>query len=161
MTVILASIAFWAPVTFACVGDDGKPEVLKFRARYKRLKKSEREALDHSVAAYHLTEASRNELQKRIDDPKTSAQQRKYWQDRLAAKTLSDAEVLNDLLVDWELKDHLGQFVAYTPATRDQLSEDFDGFEGSLVTAYFDAVKKPLTVEDVEKNSEAQSATTS
>lgn len=161
MTVILASVAFWAPVTFARVGDDGQPEVLKFRARYKRLKKSERVALEHSVAAWGMTTEVRDSIQKLIDNPATDARQREFWQARLAAKTMTDAELLNDLLVDWELTDHNGQFVAYTPATRAEQEELLDGLEGSLVKAYFDAINKPVTAEDVEKNSEAQSVTTS
>ena len=161
MSVILASVAFWTAVTFARVGDDGQPEVLKFRARYKRLKKSERVALDNSVAAWGLTAEIREAIQKQIDNPATHASQREQLQARLAAKAMTDAELLNDLLVDWELKDHQGQIVAYTPATRAEQEELLDGFEGSLVKAYFDAINKPLTAEDVEKNSEAQSVTTS
>ena len=161
MSVILASVAFWTAVTFARVGDDGQPEVLKFRARFKRLKKSERVALDNSVAAWGLTAEIREAIQKQIDNPATHASQREQLQARLAAKAMTDAELLNDLLVDWELKDHQGQIVAYTPATRAEQEELLDGFEGSLVKAYFDAINKPLTAEDVEKNSEAQSVTTS
>ena len=161
MSVILASVAFWTAVTFARVGDDGQPEVLKFRARFKRLKKSERVALDNSVAAWGLTAEIREAIQKQIDNPATHASQREQLQARLAAKAMTDAELLNDLLVDWELKDHQGQIVAYTPATRAEQEELLDGFEGSLVKAYFDAINKPLTGEDVEKNSEAQSVTTS
>lgn len=46
MTVVLASVAYWANVEVPFVGDEGQPEVFKFRARYKRLKTSERKQLD-------------------------------------------------------------------------------------------------------------------
>lgn len=49
MTVVLASVAYWAHVEVPFVGDEGKPEVLKFRARYKRLKTSERKKLDEEL----------------------------------------------------------------------------------------------------------------
>ena len=161
MAVILASVAFWAPVTFARVGDDGTPEAVKFRARFKRLKKSDRVALNHRVAAMGITAEVRQSIQKLIDDPATDAQQRKFWQDRLAAKTMTDAELLNEVLVDWDLHDHQGQFVPYTVTTRAELEEDLDGLEGCLVKAYFNAINMPVTAEEVEKNSEAQSVTTS
>lgn len=161
MTVILASIGFWTAVTFARVGDDGKPEVLKFRARFKRIKKSERVALDHRVAALGLTAEVRQSIQKMIDDPATDSHQRKFWTDRLAAKTMTDAELLNNVMIDWDLHDHIGAFVPYTAATRMELEEDLDGLEGCLVKTYFDAINQSVTAKEVEKNSEAQSATTS
>ena len=161
MTVILPSVGFWTAATFTRVGDDGKPEVLKFRARFKRIKKSERVALDHRVAALGLTAEMRQSLQKLIDDPATDAHQRDYWKDRLAAKTMTDAELLDDMLIDWDLHDHQGEFVPYTAATRKELEEDLDGLEGCLVNTYFDAVKQSVKPKEVEKNSEAQSVTTS
>ncbi|MEG2047389.1 MAG: hypothetical protein RR100_11125 [Comamonas sp.] len=118
-------------------------------------------ALNHRVAAMGMTAEVRQSIQKLIDDPATEAHQRDFWKDRLAAKTMTDAEMLNDVLVDWDLHDHQGEFVPYTHATRTELEEDLDGLEGSLVKAYFDAINKPVTAEDVEKNSEAQSVTTS
>jgi len=161
MAVILPSVAFWTSVTFARVGDDGKPEVLKFRARFKRLKKSERLALDHRIAVSGLLPDVRKMLQEKIDNPETEAGTRDFLRARLAAQPTNDAEVLNEVLADWDLKDHEGGFVAYTPATRAELEEDLDGLEGCLVKAYLEATGKPVSVEDVEKNSEAQSATTS
>lgn len=161
MTVILKSVAFWVPVTFARVGDDGKPEVLKFRARFRRLKKSERLALDHRIAVSGLLPDVRKMLQEKIDNPETEADTRDFLRERLAAKPTNDAEVLNDLLADWDLKDHQGEYVPYTHTTRTELEEDLDGLEGCLVKAYMEATGKPVTAEDVEKNSEAQSVTTS
>ena len=161
MSVILASVAFWSPVTFARVGDDGKPEVLKFRTRFKRLRKSERIALNHRVAAMAITPEVRESIQKLIDAPGTDEHQRKFWKDRLAAKPMTDAELLNDIAVDWDLRNLKGEFVAYTPAIRAELEEELDGVEGAMVKAYFDATNAPVTAEDVEKSSEAQSATTS
>lgn len=56
MTVVLASVAYWAPVTLNLVGDDGKPEVVPFRARFKRLKTSERKQLDQELMGKTLTD---------------------------------------------------------------------------------------------------------
>lgn len=161
MTVILASVAFWIPVTFALVGDDGKPEVLKFRARFKRLKKSERIALDHRIAVSGLLPEIRKMLQEKIDSPETEAGTRDFLRARLAAQPTNDAEVLNEVLVDWDLADSKGQFVPYTHGTRVDLEENLDGIEGCLVKAWLKATGTPVTVEEVEKNSAAQSVTTS
>ena len=54
MAVVLASAAFWAPVSYKLVGDDGEPSIVSFRARYKRLKTTERKELDRRLAAGRL-----------------------------------------------------------------------------------------------------------
>lgn len=56
MTVVLASVAYWAPVTLNLSGDDGKPEVVAFRARFKRLKTSERKQLGEDLNSKVLTD---------------------------------------------------------------------------------------------------------
>ena len=68
MTVVLASVAFWAPVTYRLLGDDGQPEEIKGRARYKRLKTSERRALDRRLRANRLTPDLRVAIRKQLDD---------------------------------------------------------------------------------------------
>ncbi len=161
MAVILASVAFWTAVSFARVGDDGEPEMLNFRARFKRLKKSERIALDHRMAASGLLPETRKLLQEKIDSPDTEVSVRDFLRARLAAKPTNDAEVLNEVLVDWDLRNHRDEFVPYTHVTRTELEEELDGIEGCLVKAWLKAITTPVTTEDVEKNSEAQSATTS
>ena len=50
MSVVLASVAFWASAQLILVGDLGKPEVVDFKARFKRLKTSERKQLEADLA---------------------------------------------------------------------------------------------------------------
>ena len=127
MAVVLASVAYWAPVIFNLVGDDGKPEVIRFRARFKRLKTSQRKQLDQDMAD----------------------------------KSITDEEFLNRVLVDWDLKDKTGASVIYSPATRAEQVEDWDGLEGALVTAWFTNAQECTKAATAAKNSGAPSATTS
>lgn len=126
MSVVLASVAFWASAQLILVGDLGKPEVVDFKARFKRLKTSERKQLEAG----------------------------------LADKKITDKEFLDRLLVDWDLKDKTGEPVLYTEKQREELVEDWDGFEAALVQAYFDNGRKAREAAEVAKNSELPSATT-
>lgn len=54
---VIASVAIWAAVTLKLVGDEGTPEVIKFRARYRRLKTSERKAFVQKLMDKELTDA--------------------------------------------------------------------------------------------------------
>jgi hypothetical protein len=126
MSVVLASVAFWASAQLILVGDLGKPEIVEFKARFKRLKTSERKQLEAD----------------------------------LADKKISDKEFLDRLLVDWDLKDKAGNSVPYTERQREELVEDWDGFEAALVQAYFENGRKAREAAEVAKNSELPSATT-
>ena len=126
MSVVLASVAFWASAQLILVGDLGKPEVVDFKARFKRLKTSERKQLEAG----------------------------------LADKKITDKEFLDRLLVDWDLKDKSGQKVIYSEKQREELVEDWDGFEAALVQAYFENGRKAREAAEVAKNSELPSATT-
>lgn len=126
MTVVLATVAFWAKAKFSLVGDFGKPYVVDFETRFKRLKTSERKQLEKD----------------------------------LAEKKISDKEFLDALLVDWKLKDTLGNPVIYSEAVRAELVEDWDGLETALVMSYFENARLSREVGEVAKNSEAPSATT-
>ena len=126
MSVVLASVAFWAAARLTLVGDLGNPEIVDFKARFKRLKTSERKQLEAG----------------------------------LADKKITDKEFLDRLLVDWELKDKAGNAVPYTERQREELVEDWDGFEAALVQAYFDNGRKAREAAEVAKNSELPSATT-
>lgn len=126
MSVVLASVAFWASAQLILVGDLGKPEVVDFKARFKRLKTSERKQLEAD----------------------------------LADKKITDKEFLDRLLVDWDLKDKTGTAVIYSEKQREELVEDWDGFEAALVQAYFDNGRKAREAAEVAKNSELPSATT-
>lgn len=125
MSVVLASVAYWAKVEVPFVGDDGQPEMFKFRARFKRLKTSERKKLDED----------------------------------LKSPGISDAEFLDRLLVDWDMKDKLGATVIYTPATRADLVEEYDGLEVAICQAFFTNATKSHQAAAAAKNSEALSAT--
>ncbi len=159
MAVILSSVAFWAPITFARVGDDQKPEILKFRARFKHLKKSERRALDRRLNVRALTAPVREELQARIDQEVVKGSEKEELQLLLSAVPITDAELLNDLLVDWDLKDREGKFIPYTIAVREEQEEALDGLEAAIVTGYFAAKREAVSPEAIAKNSEAPSAT--
>lgn len=126
MSVVLASVAFWAGAQLILVGDLGKPEIVNFKARFKRLKTSERKQLEAD-----------------LDD-----------------KKITDKEFLDRLLVDWDLKDKAGEPVLYTEKQREELVEDWDGFEAALVQAYFENGRKAREAAEVAKNSGLPSATT-
>lgn len=124
--IVIASVAFWANAKLILVGDCGKPEVVEFKARFKRLKTSERKTLEAS----------------------------------LHEKTVSDAEFLDTVLVDWDLKDRQGNNVTYTENARAEMVEDWDGLEAALVTSYFENARLSREAAAIAKNSEAPSATT-
>lgn len=126
MSVVLASVAFWAAGQLILVGDLGKPEIVDFKARFKRLKTSERKQLEAD----------------------------------LTDKKITDKEFLDRVLVDWDLKDKAGSTVIYSEKQREELVEDWDGFEAALVQAYFENGRKAREAAEVAKNSEPPSATT-
>lgn len=164
MAVILATIAFWASVTYQLPGDMGKPEKLDYKGRYKRLKTSERRRMQARLQAHRLSD---DEVLERLRaDKKLEG----HWAEQLAAAEsptsraalaqayrLADSEFLDLVLVDWEIKDAQGAFVPHTPATRAELFEDWDGLEAAFVRGYFDAFNSE---EAGAKNSAPPSATT-
>lgn len=161
MTVVLASVAFWAPVTYRLIGDDGKPEVIQGRARYKRLKTSERKALDRHIRAGRLTPDIRAGIRKQLDAPDCifNARERTEIEADLAAEPITDEQFLQATLVDWDLRDKTGQSIPFTPAALAELCEDWDGFEAALVRGYTDAQQAAINPQETEKNSAAPSGT--
>ena len=159
MTVLLASVAFWAPVTYRLLGDDGQPEEIKGRARYKRLKTTERKELDRRLAAGRMDERARERLKAQLQLSHLTADDREEIQAQLAAVPANDKDFLDAVLVDWELTDLTRNRIPYTLATRAEVVEEWDGIEGALVTAYFDAGRKARQATEIAKNSEAPSAT--
>src|SRR5450830_568249 len=117
MSVVLASIAFWANGHLDLIGDFGKTETIKFKARFKRLKSSEQKNLA----------------------------------ERLTAGSINDVELLDLVLLDWELKSATGELIAYTPAMRAEVFEEWAGLQGQFVRTYFEV----LNGKAAEKNSEA------
>lgn len=159
--VVLASVAFWAPFSYTIVGDDAKPETIKGRARFKRLKTSERVALDARLAANGMSTEVRKVLRDRLDDPanKMTRKVRAQLEANLAAEPIDHDEFLDQMLVDLDLKDKQDQVVLYTPAKVVELCEAWDGFDFALVTSYFDARREALDPKAVEKNSGEPSGT--
>lgn len=152
MAVVLASIAFWAPVTLVYPGDEGEPAELKFRARYRRLPRSEREALDMRSIANTITPEARKVLQERASDPKTHAKEKTLMEAQLAAETITDAEYLDIVLVDWDLKDKDGTPIPFTPANRAEQAEALDGLESALLWGYVNARRTAEQAGNAAKN---------
>ena len=57
MTVVIAPAAFWVPGELRLPGDDGEPFVLKFRARFNRMKKTERIDFMKRLGAREVTDS--------------------------------------------------------------------------------------------------------
>ena len=159
--VVLASVAFWAPFNFTVVGDDAKPETIKGRARFKRLKTSERRKLDARLSANGLDVGIRKSYRDRLDDPvnKLSPKVRATLEASLAAEPIDDTEFLREMLVDWELKDKRGESIPYSLSKVVEICEDWDGFDAALVNSYFNARREALDPKAAEKNSEGPSGT--
>ena len=160
---VINSVAFWVPGTVRIPGDDGKPIEIKFRARFKRLKKSERLALEHCIEANKLSKEVREGLRARLDDANDHAtpQMREYMEAVMAATPITDAEFVRATLVDLDMKGADGTPVIYSPLVVAEIEEELDGFEAELVRIYIKARKQANTPQDAEKNSETQSGTTS
>lgn len=162
MTVVLASVAFWAPVTINLPGDNGQLETLHFKGRFRRLKSSERKDLERRVRAFSMTPDKRQLLRKALDEsllPMTPREREEIEAD-LAAEPITDADVLKLVLGDWEVKTRKGESVPYSLSTLAELSEELDGFEAGFVRAYFAARRAAENPEEQEKNSAPQSAAT-
>ena len=156
MAVVLASVAFWAPVVFSLAGDDGVVEQVKFRARYKRLSKTERHALDLRLMAAARPETMTEAMRKRMEDPATKEKERKDLKAKLDAEPATDQDYLDALLVDWELKGKDGERIDYTPTIRAELIDAWDGLEEALVLGHVNAMH---ATREAVKNSGAPSAT--
>lgn len=157
--VVLAAVGFWAPVVYARPGDDHKPEILKFRARFRYLKKTERRTLDHRIIALRLTADIREAMQTQIADPLTADFVREDLKLQLQAKPIPDTELLDAILVDWDLHDREGEFIPYSKAARLTQEEELDGLEAAIVRAYSKAQQASLDPAVVEKNSGELSGT--
>lgn len=144
MTVVLAPVAFWAPCILSLPGDDGQPVVVNYRARFKRLKRTERVELERRMHASRITyeAALRGETAPAADVP-----------------PITDAEIITMLMVDLDLTDKTGIRVIYTPSVVAELSEEWDGFEAATVMGYFNALKLQADPQMTAKNSGPQSAT--
>ena len=160
---VINSVAFWVPGIFRAPGDDGALIEIKFRARFKRLKKSERIAMDQRIEANKLNKEHRDSIRARLDDTTDPVQPkaREFMEGVLAAKPITDAEFVSLMLVDLDMKDANGAPVIYTPQIVADIEEELDGFEAEVVRMYMDARRKATQPQETAKNSETQSGTTS
>lgn len=160
---VLVSPYFWAAAFINVPGDDGKLITIDFRVRFHRLKASVREALEYRIEANKLTNEIRIGTRASLDDPETQYSDyfRKRMEGILAAKPITDAEFCKEVVVDLDIKDTEGNPIIYTPANMEELEEELDGFYRAIVLAYFKVKKAAANKQDVEKNSETQSGTTS
>ncbi|MDR0458589.1 MAG: hypothetical protein LBH10_06150 [Burkholderiaceae bacterium] len=162
MTVILASAAFWAPVAYRLIGDGGQAETVEGRARYRRLKTSERRALDRRIRSSRLTPDVRAGIRKQLDEDaaRFTARERTEIQADLDAEPITDAEFLAETLLDWDFRDRAtGQPIPYSAGMLAQMCEDWDGLEAALVRGYTEAQQAALDAREIEKNSAAPSGT--
>ena len=67
---------------------------------------------------------------------KTAAQ--KELHKKLAERALTDAQVLEMVLEDWDLKDSQGASIAFTPDSLVETVEDLPGVEQALVRCFFE-----------------------
>lgn len=164
MTVVLASVAFWAHAKLILPGDLGEKVEVPFKVRFKRLKTSERRLLNMRLAANRKSELEvvealgeekklPNEWRQRLQEATTPAAVKALVDDF----RIDDESFLDLLLVDWEVRDLRGEAVHFTPASRAELFEEWEGMEAATVVAYFDAFKDPKAG---AKNSGEPSATT-
>ena len=150
MAVVLTkNPAYWAEGFFVIPDQPGRPIVIDFRLRFKRLKKAEADELDRRI---------------RINSEHHQAQLRAIVENRPVPQfvpEITDKEVLDAVLVDWEgFNAEDGTAAMYTDATRTQLCDDYPGMEAAMVRAWLESRQPAQQREAAAKNSEALPATT-
>ena len=150
MAVILTkNPAYWAEGFFVLPDQPGRPIVIDFRLRFKRLKKADVEALDQRI---------------RINNQRHQAWLRAVVAGEAPAMPtldITDREVLDTVLVDWEgFSAEDGTAAMYTEAARAQLCDDYPGIEAAMVRAWLESRHPAQEREAAAKNSEALPATT-
>ena len=150
MAVILTKTpAYWAEGFFVLPDQPGRPIVIDFRLRFKRLKKAEAEELDRRI---------------RINSERHQAQLRAIVAGEPVPQVdpeITDKEVLDQVLADWEgFTDEGGTAAMYTEAARAQLVEDYPGIEAAMVRAWLESRQPAQQREAAAKNSEALPSTT-
>lgn len=150
MSVILTkNPAYWADGFFVIPDQPGRPIVIDFRLRFKRLKKSEADELDRRI---------------RINSERHQAQLRAIVAGEPVPEMvpeITDKEVLDAVLVDWEgFNAEDGTAAMYTVAARAQLCDDYPGMEAAMVRAWLESRHPAQQREAAIKNSEVPSGTT-
>lgn len=150
MSVVLTKTpAYWADAFFVLPDQPGRPMVIEFRLRFKRLRKTESEELNRRI---------------RINSDRHQAQLRAMIDGKPVPELqieVTDAQVLDAVLVDWEgFTAEDGTAAMYTVAARNQLCEDYPGIEAAMVRAWLESRHPDQQRAATEKNSEPPAATT-
>lgn len=150
MAVILTKTpAYWAEGFFVLPDQPGRPIVIDFRLRFKRLKKAEVVELDRRI---------------RINTERHQAQLRAIVAGEPAPEVvpeITDAELLDQVLADWEgFTTEDGTAAMYSPALRAQLCDDYPGIEAAMVRSWLESRQPAQQREAAVKNSEALPSTT-
>lgn len=150
MSVILTkNPAYWADGFFVIPDQPGRPIVIDFRLRFKRLKKAEADELDRRI---------------RINSERHQAQLRAIVAGEPVPEMvpeITDKEVLDAVLVDWEgFNAEDGTAAMYTVAARAQLCDDYPGMEAAMVRAWLESRHPAQQREAATKNSVVPSGTT-
>ena len=141
MAIKLAPTTFLAKGEFSVPGEDGNPLAFPFAARFKRLGKKEREAMD-------------KRLNKRVFEAVAEGSRTPFMVEQLKSlknvKPMgTDADFLDLMLVGWEFNDADGNPIEFNKANVAEVFEALDGLEAAFVRAYFDTVRKQP---DIAKN---------
>lgn len=153
MTVQLAAPTFLHPVIYDIPGDHGERLEIKFHARFRRLKKSQRELLAKRLHRSWLAGQLRN----------TTSPEIRALLEQHVAELGEDIQVITDLQIcqlvldGWQLHGLDGQPVPFDDASLEALAEDWEGIEGAIAKAYVEATAPRAA----EKNSGKPSPTTS
>lgn len=151
--VRLAGRSFWSPVEYVVVGDDHQKLTIKFRACWKRMKRSERQEMDIRL--------SQARVLRQIESGALAAPATKEEAEKIRTAAITDQQFVAALLVDWSVHDESGHPVPCTPEALEHVCDENDGLESALVMSYFSATNALFARETSEKNSEGQSGTSS
>ena len=151
MSVICATDGFWAPCTYKYAGDDLQLVTKNFRVRWKRLKKSERKAMDARLTARMALLRLQSGVPTAMPEEEIAA---------LREKAITEEQFLSEMVLDWELTDARNQPLAFSEQELLETAEQNDGIEAQMFNSYFEAMAALANPKAVEKNSDAPSDTT-
>lgn len=149
MAIKLAKPTFRAPGALRLAGG----EKIQFVGIFRRLSKTERE---EQAKRLRLTYFHARFGRDYASYPPEEAAE--YARRELSVvEPITDAQLLDGILVDWELHDIEGQPIECTPENRTAVFEAYDELDSAFVIAYFDEMNR----QKPEKNSGEPSSTIS
>lgn len=151
MSVICATAGFWAPCTYQYVGDDLQLITKPFRVRWKRLKKTERKAMDARLGARMALLRLQSGVPTSLTEDDIAA---------LREKAITEEQFLLEMVLDWELTDARNQPLAYSEKELSETAEQNDGIDVQMFNSYFEAMAEMANPKALAKNSGAPSDTT-